>query len=66
MNDEERKFWTNVRDNDVYEHQYVIEVKANELVGSGDYRTPRHPQYVVRREDKLPETCTMEQFRVER
>lgn len=68
MDDAERKIWTQARDiwdEDEHAGVYVIEVKANELVGSGEYRTPRHPQYVVLRTDKKPEECTMEQFKEE-
>jgi ATP-dependent DNA ligase len=42
----------------------VIEVKANELVGSGTYGTPRHPQFVCVRIDKLPSDCTIDQFTI--
>ena len=35
----------------------VIEVKSNELVGSKEYRSPRHPQFVAFRFDKNPEDC---------
>lgn len=35
----------------------VIEVKSNELVGSKEYRSPRHPQFVCFRFDKNPEDC---------
>jgi bifunctional non-homologous end joining protein LigD len=41
----------------------VVEVKANGLVGSGEYRTPRHPQFVRIRQDKVASDCSMEQFR---
>lgn len=41
----------------------VIEVKSNELVGSKEYRTPRHPQFVAFRTDKLPEQCLGEELR---
>jgi len=41
----------------------VIEVKSNELVGSKEYRTPRHPQFVTFRIDKNPEDCTGEELR---
>jgi len=67
MDDATRKYWTGVRDGlaDMPEklNRYVIEVKCNELVGSGEYRTPRHPQYVSQRLDKLPTECSMEQFK---
>lgn len=42
---------------------FVIEVKANEMVGSGEYRTPRHPQFVCVRVDKNPEDCSRDQFK---
>lgn len=41
----------------------VIEVKANELVGSKEYRSPRHPQFVAFRFDKNPEDCTGEELK---
>lgn len=41
----------------------VIEVKSNELVGSKKYRTPRHPQFVAFRTDKLPEQCLGEELK---
>lgn len=64
MTDEERKHYTAIRDgNNLVNTPIVIEVKANEMVGSGEYRTPRHPQYVCARVDKNPEDCLMEQFR---
>lgn len=66
MDDAERKIWSDARDvwdEDLHTGVYVIEVKANGMVGSGEYRTPRHPQYVVLRNDKLPHECTMEQFK---
>lgn len=67
MDDAERKIWSDARDawTDSDTGKYVIEVKANELVGSGEFRTPRHPQYVILRQDKAPLECTMEQFRAE-
>lgn len=69
MNDEERKFWTDVRTQmemtpiDPSRPEFVIEVKANDMVGSGEFQTPRHPQYVTKRMDKAAEECTMQQFR---
>lgn len=41
----------------------VIEIKCNELVGSKEYRTPRHPQFVAFRIDKKPGDCTGEELR---
>jgi DNA ligase-1 len=41
----------------------VIEVKSNELVGSKEYRSPRHPQFVCFRTDKLPEDCTGDELK---
>lgn len=41
----------------------VIEVKSNELVGSKEYRSPRHPQFVAFRFDKHPQDCTGEELR---
>jgi bifunctional non-homologous end joining protein LigD len=58
MTDVERKWWTESKSIGT-----VIEIKANELTGSGDYRTPRHPQYQHIRFDKNPSDCTMEQFK---
>ena len=68
MDDKERRIWSDARDiwdEDEHAGQFVIEVKANEMVGSGEYRTPRHPQYVILRTDKKPEECTMEQFKAD-
>lgn len=69
MDDATRKMWTDIRDNEIRIQSpgiqyggYVIEVKANELVGTGEYRTPRHPQYVTLRTDKVAAECTMDQF----
>ena len=42
----------------------VMEIKCNETVGSGDYRTPRHPQFLNFRLDKKAEECLMEQFKI--
>lgn len=58
MTDAERKKFTDDRPIGT-----VIEIKANEMVGSGEYRTPRHPQYQHIRIDKNPSDCTMEQFK---
>lgn len=69
MDDTERTRWTQIREacermNDtVLSDGYVIEVKANEMVGSGEYRTPRHPQYQHVRIDRTPESCLMSQFK---
>lgn len=41
----------------------VIEVKSNELVGSKEYRSPRHPQFVAFRFDKNPQDCTGEELK---
>lgn len=64
MTDAERSEWRKVREagSSVWSN-YVIEIKANEMVGSGEYRTPRHPQYQHIRIDRTPESCLMEQFR---
>lgn len=65
MDDATRDKWTeisNAWESDDDTGQYVIEVKANELVGSGEYKTPRHPQYVGIRIDKDAKDCTMDQF----
>ena len=70
MDDETRDYWTDVRDALATENYspadfdpVVIEVKANEMVGSDEYRTPRHPQYVGIRIDKEAKDCLMEQFK---
>lgn len=64
MTDEERKSFTAMRDNENgFDDPVIIEVKANEMVGSGEYRTPRHPQYQHIRIDRTPESCLMEQFK---
>jgi ATP-dependent DNA ligase len=65
MDDETRDMWTLASDNWNEDDDYgvhVIEVKANELVGSGEYKTPRHPQYVTQRIDKNAVDCKMDQF----
>lgn len=64
MNDAERDRWTAIRDYDVENALRVIEVKYNDLVGSGTFGTPRHPQFKTERIDKLPTDCLMEQFRM--
>jgi ATP-dependent DNA ligase len=64
MTDAERRYFTDIRDDKTYiDTPIVIEVKANEMVGSGEYRTPRHPQYQHIRTDRTPESCLMEQFK---
>lgn len=64
MTDAERKQYTDARDSGhFFDSPTVIEVKANEMVGSGEYRTPRHPQYQHVRTDRLPESCLMSQFK---
>ena len=61
FNDQEREeIWSNQSD---YMGR-VMEIKCNETVGSGDYRTPRHPQFLVFRLDKEARECLMEQFKV--
>jgi ATP-dependent DNA ligase len=64
MTDAERDRWTSIRDYDVDNTLRVIEVKYNDLVGSGEFGTPRHPQFKTERIDKRPEDCLMEQFRL--
>lgn len=54
MTDELRKDITDNKDKYLGR---VIEVKSNELVGSKEYRSPRHPQFVAFRFDKNPEDC---------
>lgn len=63
MNDAERDRWTAIRDSGEKLNQ-VIEVKYNDLVGSGEYGTPRHPQFKTERHDKLPGDCKLSQFRL--
>lgn len=66
MDDAERQRWTNIRDTESEEqwNKRVIEVRYNDLVGSDEeYKTPRHPQFVIERIDKNPEDCLMEQFK---
>jgi DNA ligase-1 len=63
MTDAERDRWTEIRDN-VDTTVRVIEVKYNDLVGSGEFGTPRHPQFKTERLDKRPEDCLMEQFKM--
>jgi ATP-dependent DNA ligase len=41
----------------------VVEIKSNELVGSKEYRSPRHPQFVCFRTDKRPEDCDGQELR---
>ncbi|TXH11017.1 MAG: hypothetical protein E6R04_03480 [Spirochaetes bacterium] len=41
----------------------VVEIKSNELCGSKEYRSPRHPQFVCFRTDKLPEQCLGEELK---
>ena len=43
----------------------VCEVKFNDTVGSGVFKSPRHPQFITFRTDKLPEECSRDQFRAE-
>lgn len=64
MNDAERDRWTAIRDSGEDYTQRVIEVKYNDLVGSGTFGTPRHPQFKTERIDKRPTDCLMEQFRL--
>lgn len=42
----------------------VFVVRYNELVGSKEFGTPRHPQFYGFRDDKLAEDCHIEQFRM--
>lgn len=63
MTDVERKYWFDILTGTSWVGKYVIEIKANEMVGSGEYRTPRHPQYVCKRFDKNATDCKMDQFK---
>lgn len=62
MDDSERKRWTSIRDSGTLDPT-VIEIKCNDLVGSGEFKTPRHPRMVCVRLDKEPQDCLMEQFK---
>lgn len=72
MTETERDYWTEIRDSGVGSDPnlyymrlgLVIEIKANDFVGSGKRKTPRHPQYVGQRLDKKSEECLLEQFEV--
>jgi len=66
MTDAERDRWTSIRDYDTENALRVIEVKYNDLVGSGEFGTPRHPQFKIERIDKNPDDCLMEQFRLDK
>ena len=63
MSDAERDRWTAIRDSQDLTAR-VIEVKYNDLVGSGELGTPRHPQFKIERIDKRPEDCLMTQFQM--
>jgi len=63
MSDEERDRWTAIRDSQDLTTR-VIEVKYNDLVGSGELGTPRHPQFKIERLDKNPQDCLMSQFKL--
>ena len=43
----------------------VFVVKSNDLVGSGEYKTPRHPNFLYFRDDKLATDCSRDQFHEE-
>lgn len=58
MSDVDRVMFTKMRDEG--HRPFVIEIKANDLVGAG---TPRHPRFVRMRDDKAPRDCTTEQFK---
>ena len=65
MTDSEREWWTLMLTTERQSgHGLVIEIRSNDLVGSGDYGTPRHPQYLGIRSDKNPTDCKMEQFKL--
>lgn len=66
MTDYERIWWTTalIPSPLIEQREYVIEIRSNDLVGSGDYGTPRHPQYLGIRSDKNPTDCKMEQFKL--
>lgn len=64
MNDAERDRWTSIRDSGDNSLR-VIEVKYNDLVGSGEFGTPRHPQFKIERIDKRAADCLLEQFRLQ-
>ena len=60
FSDEERQYIWDNKDSILGK---VMEIKCNETVGSGEYRTPRHPQFITWRYDKRAEECLMEQFK---
>ena len=60
FNDEQRQYIWDNKDSILGK---VMEIKCNETVGSGEYRTPRHPQFITWRYDKKAEECLMEQFK---
>ncbi len=66
MTDDARRWWTDlasrVGDDPEWLNQYVIEIQYNDLVGSGEVRTPRFPQFLRIRDDKRPRDCTVNQF----
>jgi ATP-dependent DNA ligase len=65
MTDGEREWWTLMLTTEKKSgNGLVIEIRSNDLVGSGDYGTPRHPQYLGIRSDKNPTDCKMEQFKL--
>ena len=65
MTDLEREWWTIMLTSERQSgHGVVIEIRSNDLVGSGEYGTPRHPQYLGSRTDKNPIDCKMEQFKL--
>ena len=73
FNDALRQWFTEVRDSwqqettplplDDNGEVMVMEIKYNDLVGTGTHKTPRHPQFVTLRNDKEPADCLMEQFK---
>ena len=63
MSDAERDRWTAIRDSQDLTVR-VIEVKYNDLVGSGEFGTPRHPQFKTERIDKRPLDCLLDQFKM--
>lgn len=71
FDDATRIWWTRFFDALEYGHgevraiitEPVIEIKCNDLVGSGEYKTPRHPQYVRIRKDKVASECGIGQFK---
>ena len=67
MTDDERMWWTQLRYQKFEDtKQFVIEIKSNALTDKNatGYGTPRHPQYIRLRDDKNPQDCLIDQFKI--